>query len=216
MAHIHNVHDDDPYFVIDPETRTITCLSKTKPVLIQGDHNSEVFTFEIPKYIDGHDMSKSDRIEIHFSNIGSGGNLKNDVYEVSDFEIITDEEGEFILFTWLISNNATKFVGSLEFQIKFKCFDDVDPDMLSYLWNTDIYKSITVSKCLDNAPAVVEATSDILEQWKNSTLGDTEKALDGIIEIQNTLMFEGILDDVIQEQEEILEIQNGLMEDDVE
>ena len=48
MAHIHSVYDNDTHFKIDPATRQISNESG-KVVLMQNDHNSERFTFEIPR-----------------------------------------------------------------------------------------------------------------------------------------------------------------------
>ena len=50
MAHTHDVIDYDKHFVIDPVTRQIDNKSG-KIVLMQNDHNSERFTFEIPRYV---------------------------------------------------------------------------------------------------------------------------------------------------------------------
>lgn len=66
MAHKHSVYDTDPHFAIDPITRAITNQSTTKTQLMQYDHNSERFTFEIPRLVDGHDMKLCDKIEIHY------------------------------------------------------------------------------------------------------------------------------------------------------
>lgn len=57
MAHKHPIYDTDPHFKIDGDTRVIINASDVKVALMQGDHNSERFTFEIPRYVDGHDMS---------------------------------------------------------------------------------------------------------------------------------------------------------------
>lgn len=48
MAHTHPVVDSDSRFVINSTTREISTASD-KLELIQGDHQSERITFEIPK-----------------------------------------------------------------------------------------------------------------------------------------------------------------------
>lgn len=53
---VHDIVDSDPHFVIDPLTRKIIKHTE-KSILILGDHNSERFTFELPRYIQGHDMT---------------------------------------------------------------------------------------------------------------------------------------------------------------
>lgn len=55
-------------FLIDPVTRAITTSSEKLHVM-QFDHNSERLTFEMPRYIEGHDMSVCNQVEAHFLNI---------------------------------------------------------------------------------------------------------------------------------------------------
>jgi len=57
MAHIHPVYDTDSHFTINPITREIKNESSTKTRLIQYDHNSERFSFDMPKTVEGHDMT---------------------------------------------------------------------------------------------------------------------------------------------------------------
>lgn len=45
----------------------------------------------------------------------------------------------------------------------------------------------------------------------DSYFGDIEEALDAILEIQNSLIFNQILDDIIEEQGEVLEVQDNLI-----
>lgn len=62
IEHKHAVPDSDTYFMINPYTREIENTNYNKTVLMRGDHNSERFTFEIPRYVDGHDMSLCNRM----------------------------------------------------------------------------------------------------------------------------------------------------------
>ena len=43
-------------------------ITSTKLELMHSDHQSEHITFEIPRFIDGHDISLSDCIKIHYIN----------------------------------------------------------------------------------------------------------------------------------------------------
>ena len=69
MSHIHNVTDGDNKFIVDGISRAIKNASASKTTVMQFDHNSEVFTFEIPRYIEGHDMTACNRVEVHYLNI---------------------------------------------------------------------------------------------------------------------------------------------------
>ena len=163
MPHLHPLYDSDPHFSINADTRIITYTSPEKLILIQGDHNSEIVTFDIPRYIDGHDMMLSDVVQVHYINIDSNNshNRNSGIYEVLDLQVSPDDEN-FCVCSWLISKNATLFVGPLTFTLRFAC---TNASKLVYVWNTAIYNGIPVSNGIDNSDIVVEEYADILESW---------------------------------------------------
>ena len=164
MPHTHSVADDDLYFVIDPTTREIDNGSK-KVKLIQYDHNSEMFTFELSRFVECHDMSLCDSIRVNYININkSTREQKTGTYEARDL-VVDDSK---ITFTWLISRNATQYIGPLNFLIKFMCIDE--NDFVTYEWHTDIFKYVSVSAGMNNEESIEEEYPDILEQWKNEIL----------------------------------------------
>lgn len=167
MGHAHLVKDTDVYFEIDATTRKIQAKSG-KSALIQGDHNSEKFTFRLPRTIEEHDMSKCNSVQVHYINVDSATKAQSkNVYEVDDMKIDPEDENHIYL-TWLISNNATKYAGSLSFLIKFKCVTD---GVVDYVWNTSIYTGISISEGMDNGEAIVTEYADILEQWREELTG---------------------------------------------
>ena len=165
MPHSHQIYDSDKHFVIDPITRNITNNS-SKITIMQYDHNSERFTFEIPRVIEGHDMSLSDVVRVHFINIGSiKTNTNSGVYEVDDVNVSSDDP-DTITFSWLISGASTKYNGSLNFAIRFYCLSD--ESVIEYSWGTNIYSGINVANSIDNSETIAEDYVDVLEQWKQS------------------------------------------------
>lgn len=64
VSHTHSIIDSDTYFIIDPITRVIENTAHRKNILMQRDHKSERFTFELSRYIEGHDMSMCTRAEV--------------------------------------------------------------------------------------------------------------------------------------------------------
>lgn len=173
MAHTHPVTDtiDDGRFVIDPITRTLRTESK-KITLIKGDHNSERFTFELPDVVEGHDMEKCNRVEVHYINIDSQTRQKSDgVYEVTDFK--RDPEHKIVTFSWLISKEVTTYTGSLSFGIRFACTTDTtnekgEPETrLDYAWSTGIYSGVSIADSIYNGESEIEEYSDILQTWWN-------------------------------------------------
>lgn len=168
MAHVHNVYDTDNHFVIDPISRNIRRESG-KTVLMQHDHNSERYTFELPRYIEGHDMSTCNDIRIHYINISTNKSYQSEgPYPVCDMQIEPNFENT-IIFSWLLSGNTTMYDGSLNFAISFAC---VDGDIIDYAWHTDVYSEITVLSGMHNdSQDIVVEYHDVLLEWENRLFG---------------------------------------------
>ena len=169
MAHQHPVKDTDLHFVIDPVTRVIKNNSG-KIVIMQHDHQSEILTFELPRYIDTHDMSLSNTVRVHYINIGSSSKYEpvSGVYEITDLQIDPENEN-LVTCSWTLTNNTTQLEGTLNFIIRFSCLTG---DTIDYSWSTAIYSGIIVAKTIDSSDYVMTAIPDILEQWKASLKGD--------------------------------------------
>lgn len=178
MATKHPVIDTDNHFIVNPETRSVVGQSATKKSLMQYDHNSERFTFELPLEIEGHDMSLCDVIEIWFENSGTGTSVSTrkvayGVYkvrgegeEVYD-DVDVDTEKEVMTFSWLVKDKATQYAGTLKFQLKFICHDPEFADKILYKWHTNINSEISITAGLpysadDMSPATT-ATLQSLE-----------------------------------------------------
>lgn len=166
MSHIHNIIDTDSHFYIDAVTRIVTTKAD-KLFVVQYDHDSERFTFQIPRYVEEHDMTLCDRIEIHYANITRNKREQNnDVYMVKRDDQSNDNDTFF--FSWLVSSNATQLVGSLKFSISFICLDE--EDNVSYEWSTAMYENIQVLSKLENAAIVRETYPDLYTQMKKEIL----------------------------------------------
>ena len=174
IAHENNILDADPHFSIDVVSRAITNTTSKKISLMQYDHNSERFSFEIPRIVEGHDMlacrGTNGSVNIHYCNISSSSrNTKNSgIYPIKDLNIhptCIDEKDlakQKLTFTWLISKEATKYAGSLHFIIIFECYED---DKVIYRWNTDINKSTSITVGMNNESSITNSYPDVLLQW---------------------------------------------------
>lgn len=162
MAHIHGVFDSDAHFSVDPITKTLKNESSQKTTVIQKDHNSERFTFEIPRMIEGHDMSLCNDVKVHYINIDASTKQENKgVYAVDDMQI-SQEDDQVVICSWLVSGNATQLKGTLAFSISYSCVtDDLD-----YCLNTAAYKGISVAEGVYCGDYVAEEYADILVQWE--------------------------------------------------
>lgn len=164
MGHIHDVYDTNRHFAIDPVTRTITYAGSDKLILIQNDHNSERYTFEIPKMIEGHDMSNCDKVEIHYLNSDvSATNKAPGVYQAEDVQVVVGDE-DTVVFSWLISRNATKYSGFLMFAINFECL--AEDGTVDYAWATTPFETVRILSSMHNTETVLEPYPDIIEQMR--------------------------------------------------
>ena len=162
MAHIHGVFDSDAHFSVDPITKQLKNESSQKTTVIQKDHNSERFTFEIPRMIEGHDMSLCNDVKVHYINIDASTKQENKgVYAVDDMQI-SPEDDQVVICSWLVSGNATQLKGTLAFSISYSCVtDDLD-----YCLNTAAYKGISVAEGVYCGDYVAEEYADILVKWE--------------------------------------------------
>lgn len=168
MAHIHGVYDTDTHFIVDPVKKELTVAEGYEKVkVIQHDHNSERFTFEMPRYIEGHDMSTCNKTEVHYLNVDSQTKEESKgLYPVDDLQVSPENE-DVVICSWLISHNATKFVGSLFFVLRLECNTDA---VIDYALNTLIYEGIYVGKGIYNADAIATEYADVLEAWKQELI----------------------------------------------
>ena len=159
MQHNNKIQDTEPRFIIDPLNRTITNTSADNNIIVQYDHNSERFTFEIPRYVDGHDMSEckeNGEVRINYRNSASTGLARNNGYYICEDLAISDEDENKVTFSWLLSSAATQYIGFLYFSIQFICYDE---ENLIYSWNTGIYKDIVIVESINNVEEIVASDS---------------------------------------------------------
>lgn len=167
MSHEHiddEVIDLDSHFTIDTITREISNNKNEKIRIMQYDNNSERYSFDIDRIIEGHDLMDCNKVQIHFINIGSSGQKHPGLYSVDDLQIHPSDENK-VTFSWLISRDATSYGGILSFLVSFKCIKD---GMVAYRWSSSIYDSIQVTSGLDNSNVIHELYADELLAWQNS------------------------------------------------
>lgn len=180
-GHSHSVVDSDSYFVIDPVTREIENATRQRNILMQFDHCSERYTFEVARYVEGHDMTLCTHVKVHYINIDSAtGQSKPGVADLNDLQINPNNQNEdTVICTWLITRDATQLAGSLSFLVQYLCKDE-DGNIV-YEWYSDIYSDAIVKAGRNNGEHVVAEYTDILEQWREQLFG-AEGNLESIID----------------------------------
>lgn len=187
--HINSMIVDSPndaHFVIDIETGAVTKSDNKKLTLVQYDHNSERYTFEIDREIEGHDIIDCNRVQIHFLNTSSTGRGKTvGLYPVEDLHV-HPKDTKKACFTWLISEDATQNEGLLTFMISFQCveYNGEDTKVL-YRWNSALNNMIRIVPGMDNNNAVHEIYADELLKWENYIV-DNFDALE--LELKNNIL----------------------------
>ena len=172
----HGVYDADTHFIIDPVTRTLRDGPSAKSVLIQHDHNSERFTFRVPRFIEGHDMLLCNVIQVHYNNVEVRTKQQSrGVYSIDDACISSDND-EFITMSWLISHNATRYAGVLSFILHFSCV--AEDGTVGYAWNTATYSSVSISSSIYNSEFIEEEYADVLEAWHQDLIAAKRAVLD--------------------------------------
>lgn len=187
---LHRIYDNDTHFKINHITKEIISDSP-KTMLVHNDHQSERFTFEMPRYIEGHDMSLCNVARVHYNNIESSSKNTNEgTYEIDDLQVSPDDE-DVVICSWLIKRNATKYVGILPFALQFKCV--TEEGNIDYQFSTLINSKISVGETIDNGEEIIEQYADILEQWKQEIVDVDTKITtqaeideDGLVSFKNS------------------------------
>lgn len=161
QKHNHLISDSDKSFVINPTTRAIENGLNKKLAIMQFDAYSEIFTFEITKTVEGHDMSKVDVVEVHFNNIDA--KTKKVSKSSSECTDLTVTDKSMVSCKWTIPPEATLYAGKLSLIVAYKCFDN--SGKVSYIFGSDIY-TLDVKESVNAGETVIVEYADILKQWK--------------------------------------------------
>lgn len=179
MSHNHNVIDTDIHYKIDGVTRTVVNVNETKRMLVQGDHNSERFTFEVPRFVDGHDLSECNFVQVNYRNEDAfQKNVSISFYDVDDLHIKDNSDDEIVVLSWLIEKEATIYEGTLNFSISFQCIVE---GKVAYSWNTTTFKGIDIKpaihndkKIIEEYPSVIASITPYIGENGNWWVGETD------------------------------------------
>ena len=101
---------EEKIYQIDLNTRTI----ETPQFLsVEQDHQSETVYFEVNRYFDHFDLSKTTCL-IQYVNAAN----ESRIYHVPFFDVETKSPESKMLFPWCIEGEATKKAGPIKYAIK--------------------------------------------------------------------------------------------------
>lgn len=170
------VYDTDHHFTIDAFSREIKSKNPQKDVLIQNDHNSERFTFEVPRFIEGRDLALCNVVRVYYENGRSTG-----IYTVTDMDVYPFVN-DILTCSWLISQNATKNTGNLSFMLRFMQMND--DGTVEYAWGTKMYDKVKVVDDIDSAEMFETEYVDIIQQWKNGAMDELSDYVETTVKTQ--------------------------------
>lgn len=173
--HAHIVVDSETHFVIDPVTREIDSSPHQDKAIMQYDHASERFTFELPRYVEGHDMTLCNRVRVHYINIdGETGESNSQPVELYDLRV-DPENPTAVICSWVVTRNATQLAGTLNFLVQYMCVSDMS--VVDYEFHSNIYRDLPVKKNDRTDETAVIEYSDIIEQWRAKLFGAGDSAV---------------------------------------
>lgn len=178
--HAHSVADTDKRFVINPKERKITPADGKGVVIVKGDSNSEIITFELPRYVEGHDMMLSDVVRVNYNNVSRDTKNQNrDFHDVKDLHV-DFEDSDKIVFTWKIDENAAVYFGSLLYMVTFRCLDD--ENNILYEWGSGIGSDIVVSDGINNDVDIAQKYPEIIKQWESELKEEMRQYVENEVE----------------------------------
>ena len=150
---IHSIiKDTGAFFTIVPETREVTVPATHKVIGVVGDHLAEQLTFEIPKLIDGHDISGCARRFVEWANV-EGERGSDQLVELT--ERPASARPEMLYFTWTIRDRLAAAKGLVQFSLHF---EDVDESGVRlYHWGTTVCKNCEILDSINHTLGAYKA-----------------------------------------------------------
>jgi hypothetical protein len=154
MDYTDYIHDSIQ-FIIDKNLRTIPVPSNGSVLGVTGDNNVNRVNFKMERYYDGNDLSEF-TIRISYKNANGDSNF----YDVTDNVI----EGDYILFTWLVSSDVVANAGTVHFAVRLFVMDNTDPTKIVKSFNTSIVTANVIQGMYVSDGMSQEDQHDIITQ----------------------------------------------------
>jgi hypothetical protein len=127
-THADAMFDTDEAITINTDTKDFSFGKNFNNVIgVVGDHNSEIVSFKIDRFIENHDISQCMSHRIFWKNTDTNKSDKDDL----SIKVLDDN---IVLLSWLISDKVTESAGNLEFAVHISDYDS--NGQLCYRWKT--------------------------------------------------------------------------------
>ncbi len=151
--------DNEPPITIS--NRKFFIPKELQNIAVQNDENSEAVKIILPRYFDGHDLS---RHTIAVKTVSSGG--RSDVVFATHEKEILDNE---IHLRWTLKPPETSYAGTLQLQLFVTG--------QGFKWETDVGE-VTILKSLDAEP-VIPMTPNFVEEFLKNLQEYVNRAEEG-------------------------------------
>ena len=157
---------------IDLDSRTIIIPKGVTNIGVESDDSVLPLHFSIPRRYHGIDLSEFS-FYINYENANGEG----DLYDVTSKGnvVVSDDK---VSFDWIVGRHACTARGNVEFSL---CLKKVDGEVVLKEFNTTT-AVLPVLKGLETSEAVIEATYDLIEQWRSSLFGTGDTVEQQIIQ----------------------------------
>lgn len=146
--------DNEKYFVIDGESRSIIPPADFKNFGVESDENAKRVYFKCPRIVgDNLDLTTLN-LRVNYQNAKG----EKDKYLVTD--VVSD--GDYVHFSWLLSRKCTMYSGIISFIVCAVKTDDAA--IIKNEWNTTLCTGVVLGGLEVENPEVPEDTSDLVNQ----------------------------------------------------
>lgn len=132
---------DNKVISIDEKRRFVVPEGYNLELAYEGDVNSQIVTFCLPKVYEGHDLVSCDIKGIKWKNKSSGNEDWSELIPFIPSWIDKKTAADFQFFQWIVPPTAFTKAGILEISISLYDFQD---NKLAFSWNTASFSGFTV------------------------------------------------------------------------
>ena len=171
IKELHNkegviMNDTDNLIEINSKRQFVIPSDYNLVIAYAGDVNSQIVTFKLPRFHEGHDLSKCGIKGIKWKNLSSNN---EDWSTLSDTTVADGDTNNYQYLQWTVPPAAFTHAGNLEVSISLY---DFQGNRMAFAWNTTTFSGFKIEKSLSS---VGHPINDILQPASNQILRVVEE-----------------------------------------
>lgn len=171
LRELHNkegviMNDTDNLIEINSKRQFVVPSDYDLVIAYAGDVNSQIVTFKLPRFHEGHDLSKCGIKGIKWKNLSSNN---EDWSVLSNTTIVDGDINNYQYLQWIVPPAAFTEAGNLEVSISLY---DFQGSRMAFAWNTATFSGFKVEKSLSS---VGHSVNDIPQPASNQILRVVEE-----------------------------------------